>query len=50
MCPFTKRDWERVFLGGLSKKVGKTSKKYFEAKEKVPFGTLIMKCIKDYLF
>jgi len=40
MCPFTKRDWERVFLGGvLQKKLKKVKKVDLESKRKVPFGT-----------
>ncbi len=40
MCPFTKRDWEGVFLGGVSKKKLKKVKKVdLESKRKVPFGT-----------
>ena len=40
MCPFTKRDWERVFLGGgIAKKIKKVKKVDLESKRKVPFGT-----------
>ena len=41
MCPFTKRDWERVFLGGvLQKKIKKSEKSGFGEQKKSAFRHL----------